>query len=109
MKLVYAIVRKEAGNAVIEDLTQHGFSVTKMSTSGGFLRSGNTTLIVGTQDELVSQAIEVIKESCGEHKKIVYNGGPIAGVDGAYMNYPVTVDVGGATIFVLNVDHFEKI
>ena len=45
MKLVYAIVRKEDGNAVIEDLTQHGFSVTKMSTSGGFLRSGNTTLI----------------------------------------------------------------
>ena len=41
--------------------------------------------------------------------KIVYNGGPIAGVDGAYMNYPVTVEVGGATIFVLNVDHFEKI
>ncbi len=109
MKLVYAIVRKEDGNAVIEDLTRHGFSVTKMSTSGGFLRSGNTTLIVGTEDSLVQQAIAIIKESCGEHKKITYNGGPIVGAGGAHMNYPITVDVGGATIFVIDVDHFEKI
>ncbi|MBQ9914625.1 MAG: cyclic-di-AMP receptor, partial [Clostridia bacterium] len=53
MKLVFAIVNNEDGNLVLRELTKAGFSVTKMASTGGFLRSGNTTLLVGTEAENV--------------------------------------------------------
>ena len=96
MKLIYAIVRDEDGSRVMEQLNKNGFSVTKLASTGGFLRSGNTTLIIGTE------------EQCGPRKQIVVNPVPIAGV-GNYTSYPVSVDVGGATIFVMDVERFEKI
>lgn len=108
MKLIYAIVRDEDGGRVMEQLNKNGFSVTKLATTGGFLRSGNTTLIIGTDEEKVDQVINVIKEQCGPRKQIVVNPVPIVGV-GSYTSYPVSVDVGGATIFVMDVERFEKI
>ena len=108
MKLIYAIVRDEDGSRVMEQLNKNGFSVTKLASTGGFLRSGNTTLIIGTEEEKVDQVIGIIKEQCGPRKQIVVNPVPIAGV-GNYTSYPVSVDVGGATIFVMDVERSEKI
>lgn len=108
MKLIYAIVRKEDGGCVIEDLTVNHFSVTKMATTGGFLQSGNTTLIIGTEEDKVDKVIDIIKKNCGERKRIVYGGMPMMGASSS-VQYPVQVDVGGATVFVLDVDRFEKI
>ena len=72
MKLIYAIVHAEDGNAVTEELTKHRFSVTKLATTGGFLRRGNTTLLIGTEDQFVNQVIEIIKQECGQRKQITY-------------------------------------
>lgn len=110
IKLIYAIVRTEDSSAVIEELTKNKFSITKLATTGGFLRRGNTTLLIGTEEEQVPIAIEIVKKECGKRKQIVYNmpyagGMPIENCSAV----PVPVDVGGATIFVVDVEHFEKI
>ena len=104
MKLIYAIVRYDNEDEVISALTKEHFSITKLNTTGGFLRKGNTTLMIVTEDEHVQEAINIIKKECGKRQKITINM--------PYMNYatmPTTVEVGGATIFVTNVEHFEKI
>ena len=108
MKLIYAIVRDEDDSRVMIQLNRHGFSVTKLATTGGFLRAGNTTLICGVEEDKVDEAIEVIRGECQTRKSVVTNAVPALGMNG-YPAMPVTVDVGGATIFVLDVERFEKI
>jgi Uncharacterized protein conserved in bacteria len=108
MKMVYAIVRDEDGNRVMSKLNKCGFSVTKLATTGGFLRSGNTTLISGVEDDKVDDAINVIKKECETRKQVVVTSSPMVGI-GNYTSIPVTVDVGGATIFVMDIEKFEKI
>ena len=108
MKLIYAIVRDEDDSRVIAELTHHGFSVTKLATTGGFLRAGNTTLICGTEEDKVEEASEIIREECQTRKSVVTNAVPAIGMNG-YPAMPVTVDVGGATVFVLDVERFERI
>ena len=114
MKLVYAIVRNEDGNLVTEELTGHKFSVTKLATTGGFLRKGNTTLMVGVEDDKVDEVIEIIKQECGQRKQIIYNT-PYPPTSGIGSNVytcapiPIPVDVGGATIFVVDVERYERV
>ena len=110
MKLIYIIVSSDDDNRVMEQLNKNGFSVTKMATTGGFLRSGNTTMIVGTEEEKVNLAIDIVKKECGPRQRITANTPPNVGaMNSGYVSYPVMVDVGGATIFVLDVEKFVKI
>ena len=109
MKLVYAIVRNDNEDDVVSLLNQNHYSVTRLSTTGG-LKKGNTTLMIGVEDEKVEEVISLIKQECGQHQKLTVNMPYISGT--AMVNYatmPMTVEVGGATIFVINVDHYEKI
>ena len=110
LKLVYAIVRNDNEDDVVSLLNQNHYSVTRLSTTGGFLKKGNTTLMIGVEDEKVEEVISLIKQECGQHQKLTVNMPYISGT--AMVNYatmPMTVEVGGATIFVINVDHYEKI
>ena len=110
MKLVYAIVRNDNEDDVVSQLTQHHYRVTRLSTTGGFLKKGNTTLMIGAEDDKVQEVIDVIKQECGQHQKLTVNMPYISGTTMVnYATMPMTVDVGGATIFVINVDRYEKI
>ena len=111
MKLILAIVHDEDGSRVLEALNKAGFSVTRLSSSGGFLRAGNTTLVVGVEERDVGTVVETIKKSSKSRKQIIgtSSGGGSNSMGGVNMPYPVEVTVGGATIFVLDVDHFEKV
>ncbi len=109
MKLAYIIVSSEDDNKVMSALNKHGFSVTKMASTGGFLRAGNTTMIVGTQEERVERLVEIVKKECGPRQRITANVSSTAGAAQGITPYPVMVDVGGATIFVVDVERFEKI
>lgn len=110
MKLVFAIVNNEDGNVVIKELNRAGFSVTKMSSTGGFLRAGNTTLLVGTEEEKVQQAMDIIAKYSMKRKQIVFTPEPFIGTIGSdYTSYPEEIETGGATIFVVDVGRFEKI
>ena len=107
MKLVTAIVNKEDSRNVTHGLIEAGFSVTRLSTTGGFLMAGNVTLLIGTEAEKVDRAIEIISEHSKQRTEVVPSSAGF-GV-GMEHTYPVEVTVGGATVFVTNVERFEKL
>ena len=109
MKLITAIVNKEDSKNVCNELIKAKFYVTRLATTGGFLRSGNTTLLVGVEDERFDGAMEVIEKVCKSRKQIATSPSPMSGATGVYVPYPIEVVVGGATVFVLNVEKFVKI
>lgn len=107
MKLVLAIMANDDSPAVSSALTKENYQVTRLATTGGFLRAGNTTLIIGTEDDHVDHVIEVIKEYSSRRTEVVPS---TASYDmGRFASFPVEVQVGGATIFVLDVDQFIKV
>ena len=107
MKLIFAIVSNDDASDVSSALTKENFYVTRLATTGGFLRAGNTTIIVGTEDERVQQCIDIIGEQSKRRTEIVPS---TASYDvGRYSSFPVEVQIGGATIFVLDVEKFVKL
>lgn len=107
MKLILAIVSNDDSASVSSSLTKANFSVTRLATTGGFLRSGNTTMIVGTQDDKTEEAIEIIGNESKRRTEIVPS---TASYDiGRFASFPVEVQVGGATIFVIDVEQFIKL
>ncbi|MBE6110468.1 MAG: cyclic-di-AMP receptor [Solobacterium sp.] len=107
MKLILAIVSNDDAPAVSTALTKNNFYITRLATTGGFLRAGNTTIIVGTEDENVDRVIELIGSEAKRRTEIVPS---TASYDiGRYASFPVEVQIGGATIFVLDVDQFKKL
>ena len=109
MKLIIAIVQDEDASRLISQLMNDGFGVTKLATTGGFLRAGNTTLLVGVDDDRFQAAMDVIEKVCKSRKQIAPSPASMVGMPGSYTPYPMEVVVGGATIFVLTVDQFIKL
>lgn len=109
MKLVIAIVQDDDASNVVGKLTKEGYRVTKLATTGGFLRAGNTTLLTGVEESEVDKIIGIIKDLCETRKQLVTSTSPVVGTTGVYVPYPIEVSVGGATIFVVDVDKFVKI
>ena len=108
MKLVLAIVQDDDALDLIEELNDKGFRVTKLATTGGFLKSGNTTLMIGVEIDKVDVVINVIEEVCKRRKQVLTQPG-LSGVSGMYMSFLFEVDVCGSTVFVIDVDKFVKI
>lgn len=106
MKMLTAIVNKKDVNEVSIALSDAGFEFTKMSTSGGFLRAGNVTLLIGTEDEKVEEALSLIRKNCCRRMEMVPS--VIAAPIPAALSYMTEVPVGGATVFVTDVVRFEK-
>jgi uncharacterized protein YaaQ len=109
MKLIIAVVQDDDASDLINDITDAGHRVTKLASTGGFLKSGNTTLMIGVEEENVDQVLKVIDDICKTRNQIVTAPSPVAGSTGVYVPYPVEVEVGGATVFVVDVDKFIKI
>ena len=107
MKLIIAIVNSEDASAVLSELTGQGFSVTKLVSSGGFLRAGNVTMMIGVEEEQVQKALSVIEEFSGQRKQQVPVNSTYIG--DSMITVPVEVTVGGATVFVLDVEQFYKL
>ncbi|MBD5143386.1 MAG: cyclic-di-AMP receptor [Oscillospiraceae bacterium] len=105
MKLVFAIVNGDDSQAVSKALLKSGFYATKLASTGSFLSAGNTTFLLCVEDSKLDELIEVIKQKSHKRKKIVPNGLPIS----SEINFPVEVEVGGAIIFVTDVERFEKL
>lgn len=110
MKLIIAIVQDDDADDVIEALTDENYRVTKLATTGGFLKSGNTTLMAGVDEDKVKDVVAIIKDICKERKEISITPSSLSSNEGGFMGqYPVQINVGGATVFVLDVDQFIKI
>ena len=107
MKLIIAIVNYDDANSVTRALTQAGFSSTKLSTTGGFLMAGNITVLIGVEEEKVQTVIDIIKEHSFSRKQVIPTTTEMS--YGYYPSLPVEVTVGGATVFVVDVERFERL
>ena len=109
MKLIIAIVQDEDAVNLIDTVTEEGYRVTKLATTGGFMKSGNTTLLIGVDDEKVNHVLAEIEDVCKTREQVILSTSPVASETGGYIPFPVEVEVGGAVVFVVEVDKFIKI
>ncbi|GAA4870194.1 cyclic-di-AMP receptor [Paenibacillus vulneris] len=107
MKLVVAVVQDKDSNRLSNALIKEGFRATKLASTGGFLRAGNTTFMIGIEDDRVNEVMQVIKSNCKIREQIVTPVSPMGGTTDSYIPFPVEVQVGGAAVFVLPVERFE--
>lgn len=106
MKMIVAVVQDKDKNRLTDALAQGKFQATKLSTTGGFLKEGNTTLMIGCDDERVDQALEIIRDNCSHRDQMVAPISPMGGNADSYIPRPIKVEVGGATVFVMPVESF---
>lgn len=109
MKLLIAIVQDKDSDKLSNQFIEHNIRATKLASSGSFLRSGNSTFLIGIDDRRVDEVLEVIKRVSKKRRKFIT---PPVGVDthieGVHNNYPRQVNIGGATVFILDVVQFEQ-
>jgi len=108
MKLIMAVVQDKDSNRLSDALVEKDFQATKLASTGGFLKAGNTTFMIGVKDKEVDEALDIIKENCKSREQLVAPISPMGGNADSYVPYPVEVQVGGATVFILPVEQFEK-
>ena len=108
MKLIIGIVNNDDANHLLNEITRASFQATKLSTSGGFLKTGNATVLVGVEDEKTDDVINIFKNCCSRRTQMVSTAPPFLG-EGFINAVPVEVTIGGATLFVVDVEHFMKI
>lgn len=109
MKLVVAIVHSDDAGPCTTALTDAGFEVTRLNTWGGFLQRRNATLVVGVADEQVDDVIDVLRHKARDRNEYVNPIPPMAEPAELFVPFPVEVQVGGATVFVLDVARFERL
>ena len=107
MKMIIGILNSYDASTVMHNLMKEGYQITKLSTTGGFLRAGNVTVLIGVDDEKLDHCIEIIAKYSKSRKQLI----PSSAEEGIsfYPSMPVEVVVGGATIFVLDVEQFKKV
>ena len=87
MKMIVAILKDEDAETVTQALFEADLYVIRIASTGGFLRQGSSTLMIGAEDENVDAAIQVINTNCTPSIEPMLKR---------------------ATLFVLNVEHFEQ-
>lgn len=108
MKLIFAVVNNDNVTSLMDFMIKSGIGVTKLSSTGGFLKARNTTLMIGVEEDKVEEALEIIKQKSSKRKITIAASisEPVSG--DAYASIPVDITVGGATVFVTDVERFEK-
>lgn len=109
MKLIVAVVQDQDVNKLLARLSEEGHGATKLASTGGFLRQGNTTLLIGVDPDRVDRVVETIKDTCHSRKQLVTPMAAVGRSINSYLPNPIEVSVGGATIFVLDVKGFAKV
>lgn len=108
MKLIIAIVQDQDAISLIDDLTEKNYRITKLASTGGFLKSGNTTLLMGVEEDCVNEVISIIDRNC-KTREITTSLLNTTVPGETYIPYPLQVKVGGATLFILDVERHIRI
>ncbi|MCL6445758.1 MAG: cyclic-di-AMP receptor [Alicyclobacillus sp.] len=108
MKMILAVVQDKDSPKLAQNLVKAGIRATKLASTGGFLHAGNTTFMIGTPDERVPEVMDLIRSSCRSREQVVTPMSPMGNQLESYVPYPVTVQVGGATVFVLDIEQFQQ-
>jgi len=109
MKLILAVVQDEDTDALTDALVSAGHRFTKISTTGSFLRTGNTSLMIGIEDALAPSVMAILQRTCRRRTQIAVPYSPALEPGLLYMPENFEVEVGGAVVFVANVARFERI
>ena len=108
MKLIVCVVHNRDRGKITDELVRAGFKSTIIGSTGGFLREGNTTFLIGVQDDEIDTLMELVSSNCQSREQLL-NVAPLeSGAPGTFIPSPVKVPVGGAVVFVLNVERFER-
>ena len=108
MKLLVSIVNSDDARGLNEALVREGYRATTISTTGGFLRQGNATILIGIEEEKVDKVLDIIRHNCHTRTQYVNPLPPIMESGELYMPSPVEVQIGGAVVFVLSVERAER-
>ncbi|CAM3964897.1 cyclic-di-AMP receptor [Alicyclobacillus pomorum] len=108
VKMIIAVVQDKDSPRLAQNLVKEGIRATKMASTGGFLHAGNTTFMIGTTEDKVPQVLDLIQSSCRSREQVVTPMSPMGSQLESYVPYPVSVQVGGATVFVIDVEQFEQ-
>ncbi|MGD0861973.1 MAG: cyclic-di-AMP receptor [Candidatus Limnocylindrales bacterium] len=109
MKLVVVVVHNEDARVLIDALIKHEYRATWLHSSGGFLKQSNATVLVGAEDDKVEEIVGLVRENCHSRTQTVSPIPPIMEPGEFFLPYPLEVEVGGAVVFVLPIDRFERI
>src|SRR5699024_3791978 len=102
------VVQDKDSNRLVDALGGGNFQTTKLATTGGFLIEGNTTLMIGSEDQQLDEALEIIRDNCSQREQMVAPISPMGGNADSYIPKPVNVEVGGATVFILPNESFYQ-
>ena len=108
MKLIVAIVQNQDGKRLQDAFVEQGVRATKLSSTGGFLRAGNTTFLIGAKDRKVVEVLAIIQENCSTREQKMVNPTAYDFTIETDLTFPIDVEVGGATVFVLPVEAFHQ-
>ena len=107
MKLLFAFVQNEDVKTLTRALIKVGITVTRISSSGGFLSSGNSTLMIGVEESQLQDTLDIIKKY--SHKRgTAMAAQTVSSIQGIAAPLPINVTIGGATVFVVDVENFYK-
>ena len=109
MKLVFAIVHNDDAGKLTDALRDNNYQFTLISTTGGFLREGNSTILIGVDLDKLEDVLTLIRSNCVTRSQFVNPMPPVMEPGELYLAQPVEVQVGGATVFVVDVERFEKL
>lgn len=108
MKLIFAVIEDKDSSRLISALGKKDFQLTKLSSTGGFLREGNTTLMIGCDDDYVDQALDIIRKNSSQREQMVTPISSISENAEFYIPHPISIEVGGAIVFVLPVEQYHQ-
>ena len=108
MKLVIGIINNDDANDLLAEITKASFQATKLATSGGFLKMGNVTVLVGVEDEQVDEVVEIFRICCSRRTQMIPTTPPFLG-EGFVSAAPVQVTIGGATLFIIDMEKMIKL
>src|SRR5690625_3668816 len=109
MKLIMAVIQDKDANRLTNALSKENFKTTKLASTGGFLKEGNTTLMIGCEDQYVEEALTILRDNCSKREQMVAPISPMGGNADSYIPNPVQVQVGGATVFILPIESFYQV
>jgi uncharacterized protein YaaQ len=109
MKLIIAIVQDEDTPTLTDALVAAGHRFTKVSTTGSFLRTGNTSLLIGIEDAQVPAVMGILRRTCRRRTQVAVPYSPALEPGLLYMPENFEVEVGGAVVFVIEVARFERL
>jgi len=109
MKLVMSIVHSDDAAGLLDALTKKGYRATRINTAGGFLKESNATILLGIEDSQIDEVLATIKSNCQTRTQYINPLPPVMEPGEFYMPYPVEVQIGGATVFVLEVERFVRL